>query len=99
MKRGYQPTDPPRRLDPPVGGSGCVKVIDSWKTEMIDVLKSIRDELEKTRKVMEIIMKDDRIVRCKDCRWYGKDGCAIRIVDDTDKPEDDDFCSFAEIKF
>lgn len=53
MKRDYQPQDPPRRLDIPVGGSGYVKVIDSWKTEMIDVLKSIRDELEKTRKVME----------------------------------------------
>ena len=99
MNKGYQPTDPPRRLDIPIGGSGGVNVIDSWKIEMIDVLKSIRDELQKTRKVIEINMKDNSIVRCKDCRWYGDVGCAIRIVDDTDKPKDDDFCSFAEIKF
>jgi len=36
------------------------------------------------------------IVRCKDCKWYGHPGCAIRIVDDSDKPNDDDFCSFGE---
>lgn len=36
------------------------------------------------------------IVRCKDCRWFGDEGCAILIVDDSDKPKEDDFCSFAE---
>lgn len=37
-------------------------------------------------------------IRCKECKWYGEPGCAIRIVDDTDKPSDMDFCSFAERK-
>ena len=36
------------------------------------------------------------IIRCKDCRWFGKAGCAIEIVDDSDKPTEDDYCSFAE---
>lgn len=36
------------------------------------------------------------IIRCKACKWFGKAGCAIEIVDDSDKPTDDDFCSFAE---
>ena len=36
------------------------------------------------------------VVRCKDCKWYGHLGCAIRIVDDSDKPNDNDFCSFGE---
>ena len=36
------------------------------------------------------------VVRCKDCKWYGKAGCAIDIVDETDKPKDDDYCSFGE---
>ena len=36
------------------------------------------------------------IVRCKDCKWYGRIGCAISIVDDSDKPTENDFCSFAE---
>ena len=36
------------------------------------------------------------IVRCRDCKWFNDIGCAIRIVDDTDKPSEDDFCSFAE---
>lgn len=39
---------------------------------------------------------EPEIIRCKDCRWFGRIGCAIRIVDDSDKPKDDDFCSFAE---
>ena len=36
------------------------------------------------------------VVRCKDCIWFNKPGCAIYIVDDTDKPKDDDFCSYGE---
>lgn len=38
------------------------------------------------------------VVRCKDCKWFGKLGCAIEIVDDSDKPKEDDYCSFAERK-
>ena len=36
------------------------------------------------------------VVRCKDCKWYNKSGCAIYIADDTDKPTDNDFCSYGE---
>ena len=36
------------------------------------------------------------VVRCKDCRWWNHAGCAIRIVDDTDKPQANDFCSYGE---
>ena len=36
------------------------------------------------------------VVRCKNCKWFGEDGCAIRIVDDSDKPKENDYCSFAE---
>ena len=36
------------------------------------------------------------VVRCKDCKWFGDIGCAISIVDDTDKPSANDYCSFAE---
>lgn len=36
------------------------------------------------------------LVRCKDCKWFNDFGCAIRIVDESDKPRDDDFCSFGE---
>lgn len=36
------------------------------------------------------------VVRCKDCKWFGDIGCAIKIIDDSDKPKEDDFCSFGE---
>ncbi len=36
------------------------------------------------------------VIRCKDCKWFNKDGCAIGIVDDSDKPTENDYCSFAE---
>ena len=36
------------------------------------------------------------VVRCKDCKWFGKTGCAIDIQDETDAPGDDDYCSFSE---
>ncbi len=38
------------------------------------------------------------IVHCKDCKWYGLNGCAVDVSDDSDKPKDDDFCSFGERK-
>lgn len=40
--------------------------------------------------------KGVEVVRCKDCKWWNKAGCAIRIVDDSDKPTENDFCSFGE---
>lgn len=38
------------------------------------------------------------VTRCKDCKWFGKIGCAIKIVDESDKPKENDFCSYAEQK-
>lgn len=38
------------------------------------------------------------LIRCKDCKWFGDIGCAISIVDDTDKPSENDYCSFAQRK-
>lgn len=37
-----------------------------------------------------------QVVRCKDCEYWNDIGCAIHIVDDSDKPKADDFCSFGE---
>ena len=37
-----------------------------------------------------------RVIRCKDCKWYGTSACALWIVDETDCPQDDDYCSFGE---
>ncbi len=36
------------------------------------------------------------IVRCKECKWRNHIGCALMIVDDSDKPKDDDFCSYGQ---
>lgn len=36
------------------------------------------------------------VVRCKDCKWYHGIGCAINIVDESDEPKDNDYCSFGE---
>lgn len=38
------------------------------------------------------------VVRCKDCKWRNKAGCALQIVDDSDKPSDNDYCSYGERK-
>ena len=37
-----------------------------------------------------------RVVRCKDCKWWNHSGCAVYIVDDSDRPHENDFCSFGE---
>ena len=38
------------------------------------------------------------VVRCKDCKWFNRFGCAIEMVDFTDRPTENDYCSFAERK-
>ena len=52
--------------------------------------------------VVEKLKKDESIyfpvIRCKNCKWFGDVGCAIKIVDECDKPTENDFCSFAELK-
>lgn len=40
----------------------------------------------------------EEVIRCKDCKWFGGVGCAIQIVDDSDRPKDYDYCSFGERK-
>ena len=46
--------------------------------------------------VKQLPSAQPEIIRCKDCKWFGDFGCAIRIVDDTDKPHENNYCSFAE---
>ena len=52
--------------------------------------------------IVERLKKDESIcipvIRCKNCKWFGEIGCAINIVDESDKPKENDFCSFAELK-
>jgi len=36
------------------------------------------------------------IIRCKDCKWWGTSACALWIVNETDCPQENDFCSFGE---
>lgn len=40
--------------------------------------------------------KQNGLILCKDCKWFNTIGCAISIVDDSDKPTECDYCSFAE---
>lgn len=54
-----------------------------------------------TDQVLKAVQQTGRaelIVRCKDCKWFNDIGCAIRIVDNSDKPKDNDYCSFGERK-
>jgi len=40
--------------------------------------------------------RDAEILRCKECKWFGKVGCPICVVDESDEPKETDFCSFGE---
>ena len=56
---------------------------------------------EMTIRRLLAVMSDDEIetidlVRCIECRWFGDFGCAIRIVDESDRPSEEDYCSFGE---
>ena len=32
--------------------------------------------------------------KCKNCKYFNNNGCAILIVDESDKPTENDYCSF-----
>ena len=57
-------------------------------------------EAEEYQRIIDRFMSfasaQPEIIRCKDCKWFNDIGCAIRIVDDTDKPSEEDYCSYAE---
>lgn len=38
------------------------------------------------------------VVRCKDCKWHNRIGCAIEVNCEGDSPGAEDYCSFAERK-
>ena len=57
-------------------------------TDFIDVAERCMDDIPTTDAV--------EVVRCKDCKWYHEIGCAIKIVDESDEPKDNDYCSFGE---
>lgn len=57
-------------------------------------MESMTDLLTLVRARIEAL--PDEVTRCKDCKWYNSIGCAICVRDETDRPGDNDFCSFAE---
>lgn len=61
-----------------------VNLPDDWVEQVIDRLRNDPDA------------EWAEIIRCRDCKWFGEIGCAVQIVDDSDKPTENDFCSFAE---
>ena len=60
----------------------------------IEDVKKVTDEVVKELK--QLPSAEPEIIHCRDCKWHHSTGCAIQIVDQTDEPKDDDFCSFAE---
>ena len=73
-----------------------VPVIEEAVQVAIDALKQ-PDMLKRLLEERPSVPPEQpEITRCKDCEWFNDIGCAIRIVDDTDKPSENDYCSFAE---
>lgn len=65
-------------------------------SDVIDILLGELSHKDYLKVIQRLALVPSAIVRCKDCKWFGDFGCAIRIVDDSDKPTENDFCSFAE---
>lgn len=61
-----------------------VNLSDDWAEQVIDRLCNDPDA------------EWAEIIRCRDCKWFGEIGCAVQIVDESDRPSENDFCSFAE---
>lgn len=76
---------------------------DKLRKDVLDLPNCYNGFSDTYDKAMIIDLVDEQpavdaepVVRCKDCKWRGHIGCAITIVDESDKPMDDDFCSWGE---
>lgn len=63
-----------------------------------DIATILENELDMRVMLASKPSEQPEIIRCKDCKWFNDIGCAIEIVDDSDRPRENDFCSFAERK-
>lgn len=77
-----------------------MRLIDADKLDETLADTPIRFPFDK-RQMFELIKNAPTIdavevVRCRDCKWWNKPGCAIFVVDDSDKPKADDYCIFGE---
>lgn len=66
------------------------------RAEAIEQLNNVRDWISEEAIDMAIEALQTDIVRCKECKWHGHIGCAVQIVDESDRPNGNDFCSFGE---
>ena len=83
---------------------GVVSIVRKYginvdKEELMKALEYDRDQWERgyaDGRMDGYNKRDEEIVRCRECKWWGDIGCAINIVDKSDNPKEDDFCSFGE---
>ena len=81
-------------------GAEAYTVIGEYSCNIDESTKELKKDIAKRKKkFMEIPSADVvEVVRCKDCKWFNRFGCAIEIVDSTDRPKENDYCSFGERK-
>lgn len=64
---------------------------------MTEIEKTLQKALALDAKIICIDNNEFvKVIRCRNCRWFNTLGCAIDINDDTDKPGENDYCSFAD---
>lgn len=76
-----------------VEGMPPADVVDKF---VEDITKRISERLIQFLEENYEIVPKKPVLRCKDCKWFNDIGCAIWIVGESDKPREDDFCSFGE---
>lgn len=79
-----------------------VKGLKRLPSAQPDIARDIATIIENEKDMMAMLSSRpsarQEIIMCKDCKWFNDIGCAIEIVDDSDRPRENDFCSFAERK-
>ena len=68
--------------------------------DKIDLMRLSKIRVAPARSVLDVLQGyriiEIDLVRRGECKWWNEIGCAIRIVDESDKPKETDFCSFGE---
>lgn len=61
--------------------------------------RTSKEDYDAFRQTIEMAieaLKEPKLIRCKECKWFGNIGCAIKNVSYLDRPTENDFCSYIE---
>ena len=82
----------------------CVRLLQGWMTMRLIDADAFLEKMKRTSRYFDVVFDVEdmptvdavEVVRCKACKYHNKPPCPMRLS--FNWTEDDDFCSYGELK-